>query len=37
METLLMVGFVVAFVGLVTSMVVMYKLLTEKKEQRLEY
>ncbi len=37
METLLMVGFVAAFVGLVTSMVVMYKLLTEKKEQRLEY
>jgi len=33
METLLMVGFVAAFAGLVTSLVVMYKLLTEKREE----
>jgi hypothetical protein len=37
METLLMIGFVAAFTGLVTSVIVLYKLLSEKKEQRLEY
>ncbi len=37
METLLMVAFVAALVGLITSSVVLYKLLTEKKAQRLEY
>ncbi|SEU08979.1 hypothetical protein SAMN05444285_14211 [Draconibacterium orientale] len=37
METLLMIAFIAAFAGLVTSLVVLYKLLTEKKAQRLEY
>ena len=37
METLLMVAFVAALVGLITSMVVLYKLISEKKAQRLEY
>ncbi len=37
METLLMVGFVAALIGLVTSVVVMYKLLTHKRTHRLEF
>ncbi len=37
METLLMIGFVAALTGLVTSVIVLYKLLSDKKEQRLEY
>jgi len=37
METLLMIAFIAALAGLVTSLVVLYKLLTEKKAQRLEY
>ncbi len=37
METLLMIAFIAAFAGLVTSLVVLYKLLSEKKAQRLEY
>ncbi len=37
METLLMIAFIAAFAGLVTSLVVLYKLLREKKAQRLEY
>lgn len=37
METLLIIAFIAAFAGLVTSLVVLYKLLTEKKAQRLEY
>lgn len=37
METLLIVAFVAAFVGLITSMVVLYKLISNKKAQRLEY
>lgn len=32
-----MVAFVAALVGLVTSMVVLYKLISKKKAQRLEY
>lgn len=37
METLLIVAFIAAFVGLITSMVVLYKLISNKKAQRLEY
>jgi len=37
MKTLLLVAFVAALVGLVVSMVVLYKLISEKKAQRLEY
>jgi len=37
METLLMIAFVAAFAGLITSSVILYKLLTEKKAPRLEY
>jgi hypothetical protein len=37
METLLMIAFIAAFAGLVTSLVVLYRLLNEKKAQRLEY
>lgn len=37
METLLMVAFAAALTGLITSLVVLYKLITEKKAQRLEY
>lgn len=37
METLLMVAFIAALVGLITSSVVLYKLVSEKKAQRLEY
>ncbi len=37
METLLMIAFIAAFAGLVTSLVVLYRLLSEKKAQRLEY
>lgn len=37
MENLLVIGFVAALTGLITSMVVLYKLLTEKKTPRLEY
>ena len=35
METLLMVAFVAAFAGLVTSLVVLYKLLNEKKSAKV--
>lgn len=37
METLLMIAFIAAFAGLVTSLVVLYRLLNDKKAQRLEY
>lgn len=37
METLLMIAFVAALVGLVTSLVILYKLMTDKKAHRLEY
>jgi hypothetical protein len=37
METLLMVAFVAALIGLVTSVVVLYKLITDKKAHRLQY
>ena len=37
METLLMIAFVAALVGLITSTVVLYKLISQKKAQRLEY
>jgi hypothetical protein len=37
METLLMIAFVAALVGLVTSVVVLYKLITDKKAHRLQY
>ena len=37
MEALLMIAFVAAFAGLVTSLVVLYRLLNEKKTQHLEY
>lgn len=37
METLLLIAFGAAFVGLITSLVVLYKLISEKKAQRLEY
>ncbi len=37
METLLLIAFVLALTSFVASMVVLYKLLTEKKAQRLEY
>lgn len=32
-----MVAFAAAFVGLITSVVVLYKLVSEKKAQRLDY
>ncbi len=37
METLLTIGFVAALLGLVTSIVVLYKLLTDKNKGRLEF
>lgn len=32
-----MIAFIAAFAGLVTSLVVLYRLLNDKKAQRLEY
>lgn len=32
-----MIAFVAALVGLVTSLVILYKLMTDKKAHRLEY
>lgn len=37
METLLMVGFIAALVGLISSIAVLYKLITTKKTHRLDY
>jgi hypothetical protein len=37
METLLLVAFGAAVVGLITSLVVLYKLVSGKKAHRLEY
>lgn len=37
MKTLLVVAFVAAIVGLVLSLVVLYKLVTKKNAHRLEY
>jgi hypothetical protein len=37
MKALLFVAFVAALVGLIVSMVVLYKLVSKKKAHRLEY
>jgi hypothetical protein len=37
METLLLIAFGAACIGLIVSLVVMYKLVFNKKAQRLEY
>lgn len=37
MKTLLLVAFAAALIGLVVSVVVLYKLISEKKAPRLEY
>ena len=37
MKALLVVAFVAALVGLIVSMVVLYKLIAEKKAHTLEY
>ncbi len=37
METLLMIAFVAALVGLIISLVVLYKLVTGNKANRIKY